>query len=103
MIRRTLHDILNREIPETQPINEILGKNLELRKALEMKFGDIAHDPVGAEAQHMSELQKGKNYMEFEKQRERVLRNLAVLKKLGFTAAGLTSLGIGKELLHLIP
>jgi hypothetical protein len=54
-----------------KPINEALGKNLELRNALRKKFGDVAHDPVQAEARHLSELKKGQKYLEYEENRER--------------------------------
>jgi hypothetical protein len=41
--------------------------------------------------------------MEYEGNRERVLRNLGVLKKLGLGAAGALGLGVAKEVWDLLP
>ena len=41
--------------------------------------------------------------MAFEKKRAEVMRNLSVLKKLGFGLATAAGLGIGKELWEVIP
>jgi len=76
---------------------------LELGNALRKKFGDVARDPVEAEAQHLSELKKGQKYLQYDANRERVLRNLGVLKKLGLGAAGALGLGVAKEVWDLIP
>jgi hypothetical protein len=62
----------------------------------------VAHDPVQAEAQHASELKKGQNTMECEKTRDQVLRNLAVLKRLGWSAPTLAGPGITKEIWDLL-
>lgn len=61
IIRRILRDKLNTEIPETQPINDVLSRNIELRSLLRKRLGDIADDPVAADAQYRSEFTKGKN------------------------------------------
>ena len=66
-IRRILRDKINTEVAGTKPINDVLGKNLEVRNALRKKFGDVAYDPVAAEAQHASELKKGQSYLDYEK------------------------------------
>lgn len=105
-IRRVLRDKLNTEIPATKPINDVLGKNLELRNALRKKFGDVAHDPVAADQQHLSELRKGQDYLDYEAQKAKVMRNLSVLKKLGFGVLGGAGLaggaGLTKELWDLL-
>lgn len=41
----------------------------------------MAHDPVQAEAQHLSELKKGKRYLDYDKRAEQVRQNHGVLKK----------------------
>jgi hypothetical protein len=51
----------------------------------------------------LSELRKGQKYLEYEGDRERVPRNLGVLKKLGLGAAGALGLGVAKEVWDLIP
>ena len=58
-IRRLLRTSLDTAIPETQPINDILGKNLEVRALLRKRFGTTALSPDAADAQYASELQKG--------------------------------------------
>jgi hypothetical protein len=66
-IRRILRDKINTEVSGTKPINDVLGKNLELRNALRKKFGDVAYDPVAADAQHASEFRKGEAYVDYER------------------------------------
>jgi hypothetical protein len=63
-LRRGFNDLLSTEIPATKPINEVLSKNLEVRAALDNKLGDIARDPVAADAQYRSELTKGKTILQ---------------------------------------
>jgi len=50
----------------------------------------------------LSELKKGQKYLEYEGNRESVLRNLGVLKKLGLGAAGALGLGVAKKVWDLI-
>ena len=63
IIRRALRDKLNTELPETAPINKVLGDNLEVRPLLQKRFGDIAYDSDAATAQHASEFVKGQNVL----------------------------------------
>ncbi len=110
-IRRALRDKLSSEIPATKPINDVLARNLELRGALRNKFGDVAYDSVAADAQHMSELQKGQAHMaweqrvtelksEYAKAVERANLIKGALKLAGLPAAGVLG---GEVLKHLIP
>jgi hypothetical protein len=64
IMRRALSDHLSEEIPQTKPINQELAKNLEARGFLADKLKDVAYDPVEADAQHASELNKGKTIVE---------------------------------------
>lgn len=104
-IRRALRDKLNAEIPDTKPINDVLGRNLEVRNALRKKYGDVAYDSVQADAQHTSELNKGLKYLEYEKTAAQVQRNLdiakSVLKTLGYSIGGGT---VGGAIIkHMVP
>ena len=63
-LRRALRSSLDTALPETQPINDVLGKNLEVRSLLRQKFGDVAFDPDAADAQAASEYQKGKTQLD---------------------------------------
>ena len=62
-MRRAISAKLSAEIPQTQPINAELAKNLEARSFLDKKLGDVARDPVGADAQQSSELAKGQTIL----------------------------------------
>ncbi len=92
-IRRILRDKLNTEIPESKPINDTLAKNLEVRNVLRKKLGDIANEPAEAEAQHASELKKGTNYMEYEKDAAKVARNRKIAGAALTGAAGTVGAG----------
>jgi hypothetical protein len=78
-IRRALRDKISTEIPATKPINDTLSKNLELRSHLDSKLGQaVSRDPVEAEAQRVSELNKGKQQLEVEQHNTTVARNRKV-------------------------
>jgi hypothetical protein len=102
-IRRILRDKINTEVAGTKPINDVLGKNLELRSSLRKKFGDVAHDSVEAETQHHSEFNKGKRYLDYETRKTQVERNIDIAKKvLGIVGTGIGVGAIGKEVAHLL-
>jgi hypothetical protein len=96
IIRRILRDKINTEVPGTKPINDILGKNLELRKALRKKFGDVAYDPVAAESQHLSELRKGTDYMDYEQKLENYTKTWKNIK------TALVAAGVSGGVIHTI-
>lgn len=96
LLRRTLRDKLNSEIPETEPINDVLSKNIELRSFLRQKFGAIADEEGGlaADTQARSEFRKGVEQLRvadrnadlkdtFEKDFARVKRAKALFKLVG--------------------
>lgn len=102
-IRRILRDKLNTDIPATQPLNDVLGKNIELRSLLRKRLGDIANNPVEADAQYRSEFNKGKTQQDirtfnevlknqFEKHQQTVTANRTRLVG-HISAAGLFLLG----------
>jgi hypothetical protein len=99
VIRRALSDKLSQEIPATKPINEELAKNLEARGFLAHKFDKVAYDSVEANAQHLSELKKGKTIVQnqakdaaakaaYDAQVAKVSRNLWKVR-IGAGAAGI--------------
>jgi heterodisulfide reductase subunit C len=63
-IYRALGTKLHTEIPETAELDKIFQPNLELQSHLDKKLGtSISRDPVEANAQHLSELNKGKRQL----------------------------------------
>jgi hypothetical protein len=114
IIRRALRDKLNTELPETAPINKVLGDNLEVRSLLRKRFGDIAYDSDAATAQHASEFAKGQKVLANERAQAaqdaaykndvaRVARN----RKIAGTAAKVAGYGTlatvgGEAIKHLI-
>jgi hypothetical protein len=90
-IRRALRDTINSEIPETKPINTVLGNNIEVRSVLRKRLGAVADDPSAAQSQYNSELLKGQNQIardtaqaaiddELAARKGKVSRNKAVAK-----------------------
>jgi len=106
-IRRALRDTINSQIPETKPIDKVLGDNIEVRSVRRKRLGAVADDSAAAQSQYSSELRKGHDQLsrdssnaylqeeyEARKARNKGRRNLA----LG-VAGGAGALQVGKEVL----
>ena len=106
-IRRALRDTLNTQIPETQPINKILGDNLEVRAALRKKLGSVANDSAAAAEQAQIELAKGQGTQTYQNTLDRVESNRKIaghLLKYGAGGLGIGTVGLAVlKKLGLIP
>src|SRR6185369_1506758 len=98
-IRRALRDTINSQIPETKPINKVLGDNIEVRSTLRKRLGDVANDSTAANQQYQSELRKGQDQLaadanksfldeEYERRRSAVGRNKSIAKTVAAVGAG---------------
>jgi hypothetical protein len=106
-LRRILRNKLNTEIPETQPINDVLSRNIELRSLLRKKFGDIASDPVAADAQFRSEFNNGRTGLDVQEQnqalKEKHLQDTAQVQRNRALASKAIGATVGAVAGHLSP
>jgi hypothetical protein len=106
-IRRALRDTINPQIPETKPINKVLGDNIEVRSVLRKRLGDVANDSSAARSQYQSELRKGQDQLardnanqwaadQLAQRKAQVQRNKTIAKTVGAIAGGAGLLQAGK-------
>lgn len=89
-IYTALGNKLHVEIPETAALDKVFQPNLELQTFLD-KNG-VSRDPVEANAEHLSELAKGKNKLAVDAHNAQVARNWKIVTRV-LQGLGLTGLG----------
>jgi hypothetical protein len=114
-IRHALRDTINSQIPETKPINKVLGDNIEVRSTLRKRLGDVADDSTAANQQYQSELRKGQDQLqaeqnksfldeEYERRRSAVGRNKNIVKYGAALGAGAGLVPVAKQVIkNLVP
>jgi hypothetical protein len=106
-IRRALRDTINSQIPETKPINKVLGDNIEVRSVLRKRLGDVANDSSAARSQYESELRKGQDQLarddaikwaddQLAQSKAQVQRNKTIATTVGAVVGGAGLLQAGK-------
>ena len=99
-IYSALGNKIHAEIPKTAELDKVFQPNLELQKFLD-KVG-VSRDPSEADAEHFSELAKGKRQLAVNEHNEKVARNRALAwKVLGPVVAGAVGFPVYEGIKHL--
>jgi hypothetical protein len=94
---RVLTDKLHNEIPDTVPLDRVLGPHLELRSHLRNRLGERAfEDPISATAEAQEQARRGKQAIEDD------AHNTQVAKNWGRVKGALVTLGVGGGVIHEI-
>ena len=86
-IYNALGNKLHAEIPETAALDKVFQPNLELQTFLD-KNG-VSRDPVEANTEHLSELNKGKRQLAVDVHNAKVARNWKIVSRAGIWGTGL--------------